>query len=76
MKANAFKYILIYTSIYLLLAFVEVFLLSSLYDFLGNDFWIRFIAYTITFLLINPFITALIGKMFIKLEVIDDDGDM
>ena len=55
------KYLGIYTGVYLLIALSEIFLLSPLVDFFGNGFWIRFLIYSILFLLINPFAVRWIG---------------
>ncbi|MBQ2509341.1 MAG: hypothetical protein II529_00825 [Erysipelotrichaceae bacterium] len=61
MNKTFWKYLGIYTGVYLLIALCEIFLLSPLVDFFGNSFWIRFLVYSIMFLLINPFPVRAIG---------------
>ena len=55
------KYLGIYMGTYLLISLFEIFLLSPLIDFFGNGFWIRFLIFSILFLLLNPFLVRFLG---------------
>lgn len=64
MGKNAFKYIFLCLSAYLLLCVIEVFLLRPLVDFIGFGFLSHLIVYLVLFLIINPIATKIITDMF------------
>ena len=64
MGKKAFKYILTCMAIYLLIAFIEVYLLLPLVNKIGTDFWTHFKVYTILLVLVNPIITYFVANLF------------
>ena len=68
MAEKVMRYILIYTGLYLGLSAIEVFVLSPLVDFAGNEFWNRFIVYAVLLIVINPLIVKLIGNFVFRKE--------
>jgi len=77
MKKKVFLYIPIYMGIFLILSFIEIFLLKPFIDFFGNNFWRNFIVYTLIMLLINPILCKILGDL-IKIDFDEDDskGDL
>ncbi len=69
---KAFLFLPIYTGIGLLLAGFEIFVLRPLVDIFGDDYRIRIAVYLILFILVNPFITKMIGE---KVRISEDKSD-
>ena len=63
MKDPFWRFLGVYTGLYLLICLFEILLLSPLVDFFGNGFWIRFLIYCILFLLANPFLVKVLGEL-------------
>ena len=69
---NFIKYLSTYTLIHLLLSIIEIFFLSPIIDFLGNDIFRRIIVYSILFLLINPLFVYMLDRFIFKEEKYDE----
>ena len=69
---NFIKYLSTYTLIHLLLSVIEIFFLSPIIDFLGNDIFSRIIVYSMLFLLINPLFVYMLDRFIFKEEKYDE----
>ena len=69
---NNIKYLSTYTLVHLLLSVIEIFFLSPIIDFLGNDIFRRIIVYSILFLLINPLFVYMLDRFIFKEEKYDE----
>lgn len=75
MKKKLFRYFLICIASYLLLAFIEIFLLRPLVDMITMNFWGRFAIYCVLLLLIDPLIMRYIANHFDLNEKTIDEED-
>ena len=66
------KYLSTYTLVHLLLSVIEIFFLSPIIDFLGNDIFRRIIVYSILFLLVNPLFVYILDRFIFKEEKYDE----
>lgn len=69
---NFIKYLSTYTLVHLLLSVIEIFFLSPIIDFLGNDIFRRIIVYSILFLLVNPLFVYMLDRFIFKEEKYDE----
>ena len=69
---NFIKYLSTYTLVHLLLSIIEIFFLSPIIDFLGNDIFSRIIVYSMLFLLINPLFVYMLDRFIFKEEKYDE----
>ena len=69
---NFIKYLSTYTLVHLLLSVIEIFFLSPIIDFLGNDIFRRIIVYSILFLLVNPLFVYILDRFIFKEEKYDE----
>lgn len=69
---NFIKYLSTYTLVHLLLSIIEIFFLSPIIDFLGNDIFRRIIVYSMLFLLINPLFVYMLDRFIFKEEKYDE----
>ena len=69
---NNIKYLSTYTLVHLLLSVIEIFFLSPIIDFLGNDIFSRIIVYSMLFLLINPLFVYMLDRFIFKEEKYDE----
>ena len=69
---NFIKYLSTYTLVHLLLSIIEIFFLSPIIDFLGNDIFRRIIVYSMLFLLINPLFVYMLDRFIFKEEKSDE----
>lgn len=69
---NFIKYLSTYTLVHLLLSVIEIFFLSPIIDFLGNDIFRRIVVYSILFLIVNPLFVYMLDKFIFKEEKYDE----
>ena len=69
---NFIKYLSTYTLVHLLLSVIEIFFLSPIIDFLGNDILSRIIVYSILFLIVNPLFVYMLDRFIFKEEKSDE----
>lgn len=69
---NFIKYLSTYTLVHLLLSVIEIFFLSPIIDFLGNDIFRRIIVYSILFLIVNPLFVYMLDRFIFKEEKYDE----
>ena len=69
---NFIKYLSTYTLVHLLLSVIEIFFLSPIIDFLGNDIFRRIIVYSILFLIVNPLFVYILDRFIFKEEKYDE----
>jgi|GEM_PF-6551455 len=67
MKDSFWRFLGVYTGLYLLICLFEILFLSPLVDFFGNSFWIRFLVYSLLFLLADPFLVRFLGERVFSL---------